>query len=128
MHLFLSSINSNSCHVLISIFVSVDMVHEKCIYLPLNLSEQISSYAAFLNIKKQQYLHQDNEYCNMLYITFFILQALEHILKSLKLCSSSDVSCAQLHVDHGDILKDMKQWDDAAQVLWLSWFNFVMLS
>ncbi|XP_054722194.1 protein O-mannosyl-transferase TMTC1-like isoform X2 [Uloborus diversus] len=42
-------------------------------------------------------------------------EALEHILKSLNLCSSSEVACAQLHVDHGDILKDMKQWDDAAQ-------------
>lgn len=46
-----------------------------------------------------------------------IFQALEHILKSLNLCSSSEVACAQLHVDHGDILKDMKQWDDAAQVI-----------
>ncbi|KAG8194872.1 hypothetical protein JTE90_029163 [Oedothorax gibbosus] len=42
-------------------------------------------------------------------------EALEHILKSLNLCSSSEVSCAQMHVDHGDILKDMKNWDDAAQ-------------
>ncbi|XP_055930176.1 protein O-mannosyl-transferase TMTC1-like [Argiope bruennichi] len=41
-------------------------------------------------------------------------EALEHILKSLNLCSSSEVSCAQLHADHGDILKDLKQWDDAA--------------
>ncbi|CAL1276414.1 unnamed protein product [Larinioides sclopetarius] len=42
-------------------------------------------------------------------------EALEHILKSLNLCSSSETACAQLHADHGDILKDLKQWEDAAQ-------------
>ncbi|GFU38424.1 TPR_REGION domain-containing protein [Trichonephila clavipes] len=41
--------------------------------------------------------------------------ALEHILKSLNLCSFTETACAQLHADHGDILKDLKQYDDASQ-------------
>ncbi|GFY54200.1 protein O-mannosyl-transferase TMTC1 [Trichonephila inaurata madagascariensis] len=42
-------------------------------------------------------------------------EALEHILKSLNLCSFTETACAQLHADHGDILKDLKQYDDASQ-------------
>ncbi|GIX67397.1 TPR_REGION domain-containing protein [Caerostris extrusa] len=38
-----------------------------------------------------------------------------YILKSLNFCSSEEIACAQLHADHGDILKDLKQLDDAAQ-------------
>ncbi|XP_076346321.1 protein O-mannosyl-transferase TMTC1-like isoform X2 [Tachypleus tridentatus] len=42
-------------------------------------------------------------------------EGLERILQAIKLCSTTKTSCAQLYVCHGDILKDLKDLNAAAQ-------------
>ncbi|KAK8763592.1 hypothetical protein V5799_033799 [Amblyomma americanum] len=42
-------------------------------------------------------------------------EALDYILKALALCAVDDRSCARIHADHGDILKDMDDLDSSAQ-------------
>ncbi len=48
-----------------------------------------------------------------------ILQALDCIVKALTLCSPDDKTCAQMYVEHGDILRDLRDWQSAAEVLTL---------
>ncbi|KAK8768939.1 hypothetical protein V5799_014596 [Amblyomma americanum] len=43
------------------------------------------------------------------------VQAIDYILKALKLCSVDDSSCARIHSDHGDILKDLGDLNLSAQ-------------
>ncbi|XP_064476888.1 protein O-mannosyl-transferase TMTC1-like [Ornithodoros turicata] len=42
-------------------------------------------------------------------------EALEYILRALQLCSVDDRSCAQLHAEHGDILKDLNDLNSSAE-------------
>ncbi|XP_077511479.1 protein O-mannosyl-transferase TMTC1-like [Amblyomma americanum] len=42
-------------------------------------------------------------------------EAIEHILKALKLCAIDDRSCAKIHADHGDILKDIDDLNSSAE-------------
>lgn len=41
--------------------------------------------------------------------------SLDYILKALRLCASDDRSCARLHAEHGDILKDLGDLGSSAQ-------------
>ncbi|XP_037505701.1 protein O-mannosyl-transferase TMTC1-like [Rhipicephalus sanguineus] len=43
------------------------------------------------------------------------VEALDYILKALKLCGVDDVLCARIHSDHGDILKDLGDITSSAQ-------------
>ncbi len=45
-----------------------------------------------------------------------IPQALDCIVKALTLCSPDDITCAQMYVEHGDILRDLRDWQSAAEV------------
>lgn len=42
-------------------------------------------------------------------------EALDYILKALTLCSADDRSCASLHAEHADILKDINDMDAAVK-------------
>jgi len=42
-------------------------------------------------------------------------EALDSIVKALTLCSPDDLSCAHLYVEHGDILRDLRDWQSAAE-------------
>ncbi|CAG2116039.1 unnamed protein product [Medioppia subpectinata] len=42
-------------------------------------------------------------------------EALDSIVKALTLCSPDDISCAHLYVEHGDILRDLRDWQSAAE-------------
>uniref|UniRef100_T1J4S4 dolichyl-phosphate-mannose--protein mannosyltransferase n=1 Tax=Strigamia maritima TaxID=126957 RepID=T1J4S4_STRMM len=42
-------------------------------------------------------------------------EALEYILRALKACHNNDTTCAQLHAEHANILKDMDDMDTAAE-------------
>lgn len=75
-------------------------------------AEQLLLEAVSSNLTHRDALHQLSLLYSQVNKT---TEALEQILKALNLCSSSDTSCAQLHADHGDILKDLKYLDDAAQ-------------
>lgn len=46
----------------------------------------------------------------------FSFQALDTILKALSLCSSLENICAKYHEEHGDILKDMEDFESAEEV------------
>ncbi|XP_037555691.1 protein O-mannosyl-transferase TMTC1-like [Dermacentor silvarum] len=43
------------------------------------------------------------------------VEALDYILKALKLCGVDDPHCARIHSDHGDILKDIGDLSSSAQ-------------
>ncbi|KAL1473928.1 hypothetical protein MTO96_038359, partial [Rhipicephalus appendiculatus] len=43
------------------------------------------------------------------------VEALDYILKALKLCDVDDLLCAKIHSDHGDILKDLGDLSSSAQ-------------
>ncbi|KAL1482557.1 hypothetical protein MTO96_033714 [Rhipicephalus appendiculatus] len=43
------------------------------------------------------------------------VEALDYILKALKLCDVYDLLCARIHSDHGDILKDLGDLSSSAQ-------------
>ncbi|KAL1439467.1 hypothetical protein MTO96_010212 [Rhipicephalus appendiculatus] len=43
------------------------------------------------------------------------VEALDYILKALKLCNIDDLLCARIHSDHGDILKDLGDLSSSAQ-------------
>ncbi|XP_075739549.1 protein O-mannosyl-transferase TMTC1-like isoform X2 [Rhipicephalus microplus] len=43
------------------------------------------------------------------------VEALEYVLKALKLCAVDDHLCAKIHSDHGDILKDLNDFSSSAQ-------------
>ncbi|XP_054162010.1 protein O-mannosyl-transferase TMTC1-like isoform X2 [Oppia nitens] len=42
-------------------------------------------------------------------------EALDYIVKALTLCSPDDITCAHLYVEHGDILRDLRDWQSAAE-------------
>lgn len=48
--------------------------------------------------------------------TFSYFQALDAILKALSLCSTLENICAKYHEEHGDILKDMEDYEAAEEV------------
>lgn len=48
--------------------------------------------------------------------TFSYFQALDAILKALSLCSTLETICAKYHEEHGDILKDMEDYEAAEEV------------
>ncbi|KAH7970571.1 hypothetical protein HPB49_010695 [Dermacentor silvarum] len=43
------------------------------------------------------------------------VEALDYVLKALKLCDVDDLLCARIHSDHGDILKDLGDLSSSAQ-------------
>ncbi|KAH7964553.1 hypothetical protein HPB51_027210 [Rhipicephalus microplus] len=43
------------------------------------------------------------------------VEALDYILKALKLCDVDDLRCAKIHSDHGDILKDLGDLSSSAK-------------
>ncbi|XP_075529075.1 protein O-mannosyl-transferase TMTC1-like [Dermacentor variabilis] len=43
------------------------------------------------------------------------VEALDFVLKALKLCDVDDLLCARIHSDHGDILKDLGDLSSSAQ-------------
>ncbi|XP_054921315.2 protein O-mannosyl-transferase TMTC1-like isoform X2 [Dermacentor andersoni] len=43
------------------------------------------------------------------------VEALDYVLKALKLCDVDDLLCARIHSDHGDILKDLGNLSSSAQ-------------
>ncbi|XP_065308824.2 protein O-mannosyl-transferase TMTC1-like [Dermacentor albipictus] len=43
------------------------------------------------------------------------VEALDYVLKALKLCDVDDLLCAKIHSDHGDILKDLGDLSSSAQ-------------
>lgn len=42
-------------------------------------------------------------------------EALDYIIRALKICNANDSTCAQLHAEHANILKDMNDMDTAAE-------------
>lgn len=47
---------------------------------------------------------------------YIYFQALDAILKALSLCSTLETICAKYHEEHGDILKDMEDYEAAEEV------------